>query len=460
MIWGMLTRFEVNGFKNLRKLSIDLGPYTCIAGPNAVGKSNFFDALQFLSLSGTHTLNEAAIKIRGNGGDVRDIFSGDRKMQFAAEMIVEKEFEDSLGKPISLERTYLRYELDLELREITVGNNRNIPSIVVVREELKQLTKGNAKDNLRWASGKFVDSAVLGGRGKAFIATIAEEQQIEVYSGRRPSVVSLKGQGPSRTTLSVYGQQDQYPVVMGVQRELESWMYLSLEPSAMRAPSEALAPGFVNAKGGNLPKTLDRLVGESPDYDVLGELADVVGDLVDVREITIDFDEARQVFTLQARVGNAGRVPARSLSDGTLRFLVLGTLMLDTQGSRLICFEEPENGIHPLKIQAMYALLHDLSASGEEGVGPENPLRQIIVNTHSPAFVALHSEDFDELLLGSLNAVDGSFVLTPVVAKDSWRASKVKLSTENIAELLREAFPEVDFQELAAPRRSHRGRYE
>ena len=106
MIWGMLTRFEVNGFKNLRKLSIDLGPYTCIAGPNAVGKSNFFDALQFLSLSGTHTLNEAAIKIRGNGGDVRDIFSGDRKMQFAAEMIVEKEFEDSLGKPISLERTY------------------------------------------------------------------------------------------------------------------------------------------------------------------------------------------------------------------------------------------------------------------------------------------------------------------------------------------------------------------
>lgn len=71
----MLTRFEVDGFKNLRNLAIDLGPYTCVAGANAIGKSNLFDALQFLALTGSRTLNEAAIKIRGNGGDVRDILS-------------------------------------------------------------------------------------------------------------------------------------------------------------------------------------------------------------------------------------------------------------------------------------------------------------------------------------------------------------------------------------------------
>ena len=42
----MLTRFEVSGFKNLRDVVVDFGPFTCIAGPNGVGKSNLFDAIQ------------------------------------------------------------------------------------------------------------------------------------------------------------------------------------------------------------------------------------------------------------------------------------------------------------------------------------------------------------------------------------------------------------------------------
>ncbi|MCR2053564.1 hypothetical protein NSA19_12095 [Actinomyces bowdenii] len=44
----MLTRFEVSGFKNLRDVAVDLGPFTCIAGPNGVGRSNLFDAIDFL----------------------------------------------------------------------------------------------------------------------------------------------------------------------------------------------------------------------------------------------------------------------------------------------------------------------------------------------------------------------------------------------------------------------------
>lgn len=47
----MLTRIEVHGFKNLLNLSIDFGPFTCIAGENGTGKSNVFDAIQFLSFS-------------------------------------------------------------------------------------------------------------------------------------------------------------------------------------------------------------------------------------------------------------------------------------------------------------------------------------------------------------------------------------------------------------------------
>ena len=55
----MLTRFEVSGFKNLENVSVDFGPFTCIAGPNSVGKSNLFDAIEFLSLLSDHNFLEA-----------------------------------------------------------------------------------------------------------------------------------------------------------------------------------------------------------------------------------------------------------------------------------------------------------------------------------------------------------------------------------------------------------------
>ena len=62
----MLTRLEVNGFKNLVDFSVDFGPFTCITGPAGVGKSNLFDAIRFLSLLTEHTINDAALNIRGS----------------------------------------------------------------------------------------------------------------------------------------------------------------------------------------------------------------------------------------------------------------------------------------------------------------------------------------------------------------------------------------------------------
>ena len=60
----MLTRLKVSGFKNLVDLDVRFGPFTCVAGPNGVGKSNLFDAIRFLSNLTTMTLTEAALSVR------------------------------------------------------------------------------------------------------------------------------------------------------------------------------------------------------------------------------------------------------------------------------------------------------------------------------------------------------------------------------------------------------------
>src|SRR5882724_5622218 len=104
----MLTRLKVDGFKNLVGVDVRLGPFTCIAGANGVGKSNLFDAILLLSALTERTLVEAALSVRDESrraGDVMGIFHriGDqheREMRFEAEMILPKEGLDDLGQPV------------------------------------------------------------------------------------------------------------------------------------------------------------------------------------------------------------------------------------------------------------------------------------------------------------------------------------------------------------------------
>jgi hypothetical protein len=84
---------------------------------------------------------------------------------------------------------------------------------------------------------------------------------------------------------------------------------------------------------------------------------------------------------------------ARSLSDGTLRFLALAILESDSEARGVLCMEEPENGIHPERIPAMLQLLQDLAVDPREKGDEDNPLRQVIVNTHSPVVAAAVPEE-------------------------------------------------------------------
>lgn len=81
---------------------------------------------------------------------------------------------------------------------------------------------------------------------------------------------------------------------------------------------------------------------------------------------------------------------ASSLSDGTLRSLALAVIAGDPNSSGLLCMEEPENGIHPLRIPEMLRLVRSLSDADADDSGWEDrtALRQVIVNTHSPLVVA------------------------------------------------------------------------
>ncbi|MEE8524479.1 MAG: AAA family ATPase, partial [Thermoanaerobaculia bacterium] len=113
----MLTRLQVKGFKNLVDIDIRFGPLTCFAGPNGVGKSNFFDAILFLSELADRPFVEAARNIRG-GENLEGLFSAhsDHRMYLAAEMLIPREGEDEFQQRAEASATFVRYELELSLQ--------------------------------------------------------------------------------------------------------------------------------------------------------------------------------------------------------------------------------------------------------------------------------------------------------------------------------------------------------
>jgi predicted ATPase len=192
---------------------------------------------------------------------------------------------------------------------------------------------------------------------------------------------------------------------------MQSWRLLQLETSSMRSPDEFTAPVHLGTDGSHLPSTLHQLArraasnGHGPDEAkadaVFARVANRLAELLeDVREVKIDRDEARQRLTLLVQTRDGTWLPARALSDGTLRFLALAITEFDPRNAGLICFEEPENGIHPRRIPVMLKLLRDIAVDTSMPDSEDNPLRQVIINTHSPA-VVMQSPD-DALLIAEL----------------------------------------------------------
>ena len=148
----MLTRLEADGFKNLIDFAVDFGPYTCIAGPNGIGKSNVFDAIHFLSLLADHSILEAALQVRsrtGNTARLDDLFfrsNNVRKDEFkiAAEMLVDQQVNDDFGRPGQSTSTFLRYEIEIGRRTGISSADGPTSDLELRSESLQLIRQGDA----------------------------------------------------------------------------------------------------------------------------------------------------------------------------------------------------------------------------------------------------------------------------------------------------------------------------
>ena len=405
----MLTRLKVDGFKNLDGVDVRFGPFTCVAGANGVGKSNLFDAIAFLSALANTPLMEAVKEVRGGDarhGDVASLFrrvgnQTTKSMNFLVEFLIPEEGEDALGQPAKASMTFLRYELGLRYR--ADASVRSIGTLEVVHESMVHINRSLAKQNLPFPHEKiWRDSVVKGRRSSAYIST-EKEGDFSVVSLHADSIGGRGGGRPRRvhasslprTMLSSVNNAAEHRTLVLAKQEMTGWTRLQLEPSALRAPDSFNAPRTIGSDGAHLPATLYALaqaaerVEKGGAIDVYAQVANRLSELVEnVRRVTVDVDEKRQLLSIVMTDRHNTEHVASVLSDGTLRFLALTVMEADPRNRGLLCLEEPENGMHPLRIPAVIRLLGDLAVDVELPVDADNPLRQVIINTHSPSLVA------------------------------------------------------------------------
>jgi predicted ATPase len=380
---------QLRNYKSIATCKVDLGSLTFLVGANGSGKSNFLDALRFVS-DALNTTLEQALRDRGGIGGVR---------------------RRSGGHP-----THFGIRLDMNLPDrrtgsyaFKVGAERD-GGFVVQREECRIHGIMPQPDAFFVVQeGKVVDASTR-------IASSLERDRLAL--------------------VAISGLKD-FNIVYDRLRRMG---FYNLNPERIRDLQDP-DPGVILARDGRnlaaIIREFGRLAGGRVLEEVSEHLQAVVPGVSGVTHRVLGPKETLEFRQYVAGSENPWRFGAADMSDGTLR--ALGVLAAAFQGHAqrrvsLVGIEEPEVALHPGAAQVITSVL--LQASRDV---------QVVATTHSPDLLD-HKAISDEHLLTVSNE-GGQTVIGPV-NKITRSALRERLYTTG--EMLRMGQLEPDADEAAA----------
>ena len=373
----MIRRVKIEGYKSLRAVEVELKPLSIVFGPNAAGKSNLFDALALLARMVTQrNLREAFEQHRGapleaffvgNGGIERllQARTAEFRMEVDVELsqgvisTVEKLIQEMRsGMPEEGEKAppkqrikhnYLRYALTVEIMTET-GHLR------VKDESLRALNNDGTERLSR----------------SAFVERNEDHFSLRVEGQAHPSKHEI---GLDHTLVSTPLYAPHYPHITAFKEELLRWRFYYLEPrNLMRNDNPLQEVRSLDAEGSNLAAFYNSLKASNPrQFANINRTIPLL--LPRVERIDV---ERTPLGDLQLRVFESGiPFPARLVSEGTLRILGLLAITNALTPAAVVGYEEPENGVHPRRLELIARLLKSAAEPTET---------QFLINTHSSEF--------------------------------------------------------------------------
>ncbi len=171
---------------------------------------------------------------------------------------------------------------------------------------------------------------------------------------------------------------DQYAGIEKCRNELLRLRTYYLDPrTAMRRAATPAEVEDIGVLGENIAPFLFRLRTErAKHFDaVVRTLRSLIPS---VESVSVDLDKRRGTLDVVIRQGGI-EYSSRIVSEGTLRVLALCAITSNPWGGSVIAFEEPENGVHPRRVESIAELLMAIAVHQN---------KQVIVTTHSTLFCA------------------------------------------------------------------------
>ncbi len=343
----MLSELTVKGFKSLDEVNVKFPRLTVLFGPNTAGKSNLLDALQALSRIGTsRTLSDALSEpIRGYPVEAFAFPKGG-----LAELLSMKRSHFELDALLDVGKNRYRYRVQVEI-QLESG------ALVVKDEYLATLTaRGESK-------------------GNPSIERVSDQVRI-----RRKSKPANPRKEPVGLNYSILSDPRlggaEYRAIEVIREELSGWRVYYLDPRvAMRTPKPPTDVRDIGVLGTDIAPFLYRLRAEKPKHFEMIKRT-LISLIPSIEDLVVDLDKQRGTLDIHIRQ-NGKQFSSRIISEGTLRVLALCAIVVNPWSGSLLAFEEPENGVHPRRLELIAQLLASLAIEQK---------RQVIVTTHSPLF--------------------------------------------------------------------------
>ena len=317
---GLLKRIEIERYRSLRDVSLDLGRLTVVVGKNGSGKSNLYRALGLLQAAADGRFGRTLL---AEGGMPSALYAGDRRSTKPVRLRLAAHFDD------------YSYELSAGViqRPCATSPFKLDPEI---------------KDECLWLRGTRRPSTTLAERG-------AGSAMLSGPDGEHEHVAFLLDTAES--ILAQVSDPARYPELNGIRRELLRWRFyhqFATEPGgAARQPRAGIRTDALASDGSDLGAAIATLVERGD----AGALATGLATAFPGAEFVVENERDGMFEACLVMPGVRRPLRAMELSDGQLRFICLATALLSSRPPTLLVRNEPETSLHPAAIEALAPLI-------------------------------------------------------------------------------------------------------
>lgn len=329
---------KIANFKSIDSLVLEnVQPFSVFAGANGCGKSNFFDALSFVSLFVRNGIHDALRKY----GGYEHVHSQKRRKSKARCF----DFEIDISLVYFSNSIRFKYVLRVD----GFDKNPSISEDLYFNHELMLRRKGGFPLLLHnYKDGKVEPVLVDGSLGGLEVKNFPFDYSALLLFSEAPIGVFLKN-------IRLY----------------------RIDPISSKEPdSFDQDPIILNSKGDNLASVLGRLERDEKFRDIILEWMETI--VPGIEKINTERQKLdSKTAILFKELGTRRQFPANMVSDGTIYALCLLVAVLDSPEYGLTLIEEPERGLHPKAINELVSLIREYSRPGSA----------IWLSTHSEAVV-------------------------------------------------------------------------